>query len=387
MPITVSDIINAESLKNLKLIAGHGGLNGIVKKVGILDYEFINKTEDQFGEGDFVISSFLFAKDDESLFIEAVKGLINDGVTCLAIKDVYYKDLPLETIEYANKRSFPIFLFDNSIFYEDLITDITDMIRIDDRYQLMETKIDNILQKNINKAAIREIASEINKYFRENFVVIYCKEKEIKKDDNIFRLLKKYNDTIDKKYESVFKYKNGILAVISKNKIEKTNIDSMVYCLISDLGINTNDFYVGISKCHENLNEMGVGVNECLYAVNAGESLLQNLTFYNNIGLYKIILPFIDEYWIKDFCESLLLPLQRYDEKYSADFLKTALSYIDSNGNIKDTADSLFQHENTIRYRINKIKEILNMEKNDGFYEQLSTAVKIHKILNKKLEN
>jgi DNA-binding PucR family transcriptional regulator len=42
----------------------------------------------------------------------------------------------------------------------------------------------------------------------------------------------------------------------------------------------------------------------------------------------------------------------------------------------------MFQHGNTIRYRINKIKEILEMENLEGsFNEQLSIAIKIYKVL------
>lgn len=386
MPITVSNLLNIDNLKNMKLITGQDGLNVIIKRVGILDYEFINKTEGQFGEGDFVISSFLFAKDDISLLIGAIKSLIKDGVACLAIKNVYYKDLPYEIVTYANERSFPIFLFNNSIFIEDLITDITDLIRLDGSYQLMEAKIDKILNKDINMNAIRETALEINKYFRENFIVIYFREKKFGKDENIIGMLKRYNNEIKSNFDSVFKYKNGILAIITQKKIEKNSIDSTIYSLISDLGINTNDFYAGISKCHDNLNKLDYGVKECLYAMNAGEILSQSLTYYKDIGLYKVIMPFIDEYWIKDFYESLILPLKSHDGKYSTEFLKTAVSYIDNNGNIKDTAEALFQHENTIRYRINKIKIILNIESND-FYEQLSIAVKIYKILHKEFRN
>lgn len=51
MPITVSNLLNIDNLKNMKLITGQDGLNVIIKRVGILDYEFINKTEGQFGEG------------------------------------------------------------------------------------------------------------------------------------------------------------------------------------------------------------------------------------------------------------------------------------------------------------------------------------------------
>jgi DNA-binding PucR family transcriptional regulator len=59
--------------------------------------------------------------------------------------------------------------------------------------------------------------------------------------------------------------------------------------------------------------------------------------------------------------------------------MKTAIAYIKCEGNTKLTADSLFIHENTVRYRMNKIREKLDPNANDFvFYENLSLAVKIY---------
>lgn len=382
MAITVSDVLKIHGLKNLNLIAGEDGLNGTVKKVGILDYEFLDKTEGQFGEGDFIISSFLFAKDDSDLFINSIKSLIEDRVSCLAIKDVYYKKLPSEIIEYANKKSFPIFIFDNSILYEDIITDITDMIRTDAKHQLIEGKIDNILNNDISKDAIGEIVFEINEDFKESFIIVYCRPKTKEQDKNTLYLLNKYS-SVKNKYNAVFKYKDGLLAIITRNKIDE-NIDNMVYEFLGELSINTEKFHIGISKSHDKLDQFKIGINESLYAMNVGEITSQNITFYNDIGIYKILIPFKDQYWLKDFYQSIIDPLQNYDKESSTDLFETAIIYVGNYGNIKDTADQLFQHENTIRYRIKKIKEILNMEENHSFYEELSIAVKTYKILNSK---
>lgn len=383
MAITVSDVLKIQGLKNLNLIAGEDGLNGTVKKVGILDYEFLDKIEGQFGEGDFIISSFLFAKDDLQLFINSIKSLIEDKVSCLAIKDVYYKELPSEIIEYANEKSFPIFIFDNSILFEDIVTDITDMIRIDAKHQLVEEKIDSILHSDTSKDKIREIAFEINGDFKESFITIYCKKKIDKQGQDIFWILNKYNN-IKNKDETAFKYKDGVMGIITEDKIGKNNIENLVYKFISDLAISSDEFYIGTSKIHRNIDELNIGINESIYALDFGKISSKSITSYNDIGIYKILLPFQDEYWMKDFYESIIHPLQNYDKKASTDMFKTAIIYVENNGNIKDTADELFQHENTIRYRINKIKDILNMEENHSFYEELSIAVKIYKILSNK---
>lgn len=381
MAITVLEVLNIDGLENLNLVAGENGLDGVVKKVGILDYEFLKKVEGQFGEGDFIITSFLFAKDDVNLLIDSIKNLVKDKVTCLAIKNVYYTELPSEIIQYADEKSFPIFIFDNSILYEDMITDITDMIRTDAKNQLIEDKIDRLLHENIGKDKVKEIGLGINKDFKDKFLVIYCSSK--KDDKDFFWRLHRYKHSRNKS-DIAFKYKAGIMGIITRDRIEDNNIDNLVYELLSDLGISSNDFHIGVSKAHGNLDVLDIGVRESLYALSMGKISSKDIVAYDSIGIYKILLPFQDEYWVKDFYQSLIIPLQNYDKKNSSEMFKTAIIYIENGGNIKAASEKLFQHENTIRYRINKIKEILNIKDNQSFNEELSLAIKIYKILKNK---
>lgn len=382
MPITVSEAVKLDTLKDSRLIAGKYGLYNAIEKVGILEYEIIDKIEGQFGRGDFVISSLFFARDDAELLFEAVKSLVKDGVSALGIKNIYYDELPDEIIGYANEKSFPIFIFDNNIFFEDIITDITDAIRDKDNYELLETKVDSIINNKISRMMVRELALEINSSFKENFTAAYCKEKKYKNDGNIIRLLERVKRNKAKNiYSSIFKYRDGILIIYTYENLEESSAVQNLQKLIEDIGIDKDRYFIGISSSYLNLNELDKGLNESFYAAKTCEIFENSTTFFKDIGIFKILLPFIDEVWINDFYKEIINPLKSYDEKYNTQIFNTAVKYIENEGNVKKTSQALFQHDNTIRYRINKMKEILGMENLDGsFYEQLSIAVKIYKI-------
>lgn len=179
MSITISEALKLDNLKEFRIVAGEWGLDNKIEKIGILEYETVYKLKGNFGKGDFVISSFFFARNDVNLLIESIHSLMEERVSGLAIKNIYYKELPMEVIEYANEKSFPIFIFDNTVFFEDIITDIMDAIRDNDNFELLETKIDIIIKNNISKTMIRELALEVNSSFKEKFIVAYCKEKNI----------------------------------------------------------------------------------------------------------------------------------------------------------------------------------------------------------------
>lgn len=57
--------------------------------------------------------------------------------------------------------------------------------------------------------------------------------------------------------------------------------------------------------------------------------------------------------------------LHEYDIKNNTDLLKTVATYLICERNAVQTADLLFVHRNTIQYRINRIKELTNIDLED----------------------
>lgn len=389
MSITVLEATKLETFKNFRLVAGHRGLDNIVEKIGILDWEFITKLEGhfiegEFAKGEFVLSSLLFAKDKPDLVIEAVKYLVESQVSGLAIKNIYYNDLPIEVINYANEKSIPIFIFDNSVYFEDIITQTMDKIRSINNYELLETKVDLLIKMNLNKALIRDIAFEINSSFKECIFVLYIKEKKFIEDNNIILIIERLKrNKITSLYDSVLKYGNGILIISTFEKLEEKDYKNKVNYLLKTIGIYNKEYYIGISNLHKSLSELGNGINESIFAQRTGEVSSNSFNYFSDIGVYSILMPYMNDTWVRNFHNRIIMPIKSYDEKYNGELFNTAIKYIENDGKINETASELFLHKNTIRYRINKIKELLNMNDCEGsFHEQLSIAIKLYKIYN-----
>jgi DNA-binding PucR family transcriptional regulator len=58
------------------------------------------------------------------------------------------------------------------------------------------------------------------------------------------------------------------------------------------------------------------------------------------------------------FASELLRPLLEHDGDAAGDLVKTLRAYLTSGGHIRATASDLGVHENTVRYRLGKIKTI-----------------------------
>ena len=75
--------------------------------------------------------------------------------------------------------------------------------------------------------------------------------------------------------------------------------------------------------------------------------------------------------------------LLAFDEKNHASLVETLEVYLDNDKNIGISANQLFLHRNTLKYRINKAQSLLNLDlENANICFQLRLAFKIRKFLN-----
>ncbi|WP_409305096.1 GAF domain-containing protein [Peribacillus sp. SCS-155] len=85
---------------------------------------------------------------------------------------------------------------------------------------------------------------------------------------------------------------------------------------------------------------------------------------------------------LHNFVEDILGGLIRYDENNGTELLPTLIAFFDNGQKMKETAEACFVHLNTIKYRMQTIKKILETESISGEYGfQLMLAVYIHKFL------
>ena len=61
---------------------------------------------------------------------------------------------------------------------------------------------------------------------------------------------------------------------------------------------------------------------------------------------------------LERFYEETVAPLSAYDEQYETDLVTTIEAYLENDGNVTPTAEQLFTHRHTVRYRLERVKEL-----------------------------
>jgi DNA-binding PucR family transcriptional regulator len=100
--------------------------------------------------------------------------------------------------------------------------------------------------------------------------------------------------------------------------------------------------------------------NEARLAVNVGEAEGRELLAFEDTGAYRLLLPAMSEDpgELERFYAETIAPLVAYDEQYETELVMTIETYLGNDGNVAATAKQLFTHRHTIRYRLERARDL-----------------------------
>jgi sugar diacid utilization regulator len=156
--------------------------------------------------------------------------------------------------------------------------------------------------------------------------------------------------------------------------------------VLHELEANLPAFVVTVARSRHTLEPADVhrAGAEALLAANVAEARgLPELSF-EETGAYRLLLPAMaeDPGELQGFYEETVAKLAAYDEQYETELVRTLETFLDADGNVAKTSEKLFTHRHTIRYRLERVKELtdLDVASTDG-RERLSLGLKAMRVL------
>jgi sugar diacid utilization regulator len=124
---------------------------------------------------------------------------------------------------------------------------------------------------------------------------------------------------------------------------------------------------------------------EALLAANVAEGDAERpVLAFEESGAYRLLLSAMSEdpAELQRFYAETVEPLVAYDEQYETGLVQTVEAFLEADGNVAGTAQRLFTHRHTIRYRLERVRELsgLDMSSSDG-REKLSLGLKAMRVL------
>ncbi len=146
-----------------------------------------------------------------------------------------------------------------------------------------------------------------------------------------------------------------------------------------------HSFAVGRSRVSTDPGDLHRAASEALLAANVAEGDEERpVLAFDDTGAYRLLLPAMaeDPEELQRFYAETVEPLVAYDEQYETGLVDTVVAFLDADGNVAGTAARMFTHRHTIRYRLERVKELsgLDVGSTDG-REKLSLGLKAMRVL------
>lgn len=380
--LRVVDLLSLPQFETFQLISDADGLNNMVSGTGILEWETPQEIDKDFCQNDFVITTLYMSRNNVENANEGLKALIKKRVAAIAIKSVYFDTCSQEVIELANIYRIPIFIYKDT-YMEDLIYTIKSAIFSNNANTVSLDYLKFLMESSDEK--IVSMARKLNPLFYDNLICFCC----IPAAPDFSPALDSALDSYRKELAGGYPYTEPCDSFIRCGKcilIIRTTLaqieesDTCVQEIEHSFGIDTTRFRIGISRAKDNLSAIREAIDESIAAAMSAISDNERYKRFEELGIDTLIIPNLNNKAFLEFYERTHARLADYDAGHSSNLMETLLCYIESEGNVGLTAKKLFQHGNTIRYKLDKIKTLLGISASPDAYVQLYLFAKMHKL-------
>ncbi|MCD8330132.1 MAG: helix-turn-helix domain-containing protein [Lachnospiraceae bacterium] len=362
--LLVEELRELPIFENFRLIAGEKGLKRAVVSTTTLEYEnFVNGYQ-AFHQGDLILPSF------EALF--------DRGVAAIAVKTSFYHELPEEAVRFAEEKSLPLFLFGEDIYTENIIMAVGDVLEKKKSYQYYEQTLDRFLHPFSTKDVV-DYARKFSDFAYGRYFIACLSPKDPSLDvENVFNRIS-YR-TKEFKFEQQIrwiKYQNRMVLLYNFPAERKIDIFRAVAEQMQRIPERMEKYYCGVSELHTELLCFDIALNQALTACSVAALQDREFVRYEDVGIYQYLLPLLMDNTVMEQYHHTIHVLQKYDEQYHSDLFHTLRVFAKNQGKISATAEELFQHVNTVRYRLKRAQELLQT---DRFYETVFLIMGLYEL-------
>jgi PucR family transcriptional regulator, purine catabolism regulatory protein len=176
---------------------------------------------------------------------------------------------------------------------------------------------------------------------------------------------------------------DSLILLITEKQVSQQNMETTIRALVAFLKKQTKNalFLAGISYQNSNILEAGVAKEEARSALRLS-SREEPITLFSDLGMLGIFFNDKNEQAIKKMIRDQLGVLYENLDRNKLELIETLYHFLEQGGNLDQTAESLALSKSGLRYRLNKITDLLDRDLRDPQRQfQLMLALKAFKIV------
>jgi len=147
-------------------------------------------------------------------------------------------------------------------------------------------------------------------------------------------------------------------------------------------------FLIGIGQQYQEIKSLYKSFSEANEMIRLMQHMNEKneVSHFEDYSVYHLLDSNISSSELEDFFQKCLGKIYEHDKLHTTSYISTLENYFNNNQNVSETSKAMYLHRNTLIYRIEKIKEILNTDlKNSEELLRIQIALKIFRILNKNM--
>lgn len=379
MNISLLQIINTPLFENVKILSGREGLDRIVKRASVFDAPFQEDVleKDILAPGDFFITSLLQFHPGSEELMQVLQLLVKGNCSGLCVMMEERAELfSKEMLNFCEKKQFPLICMQKDISYAEVLGVINQCILEEQTNVLNQLKLDKILASRTLPQERMKILLSINPGIREYVQAIYIRD-EGRKNSR-----RKLSGEGWAAFDIFIPSDNYDICILSADSMKELEQHRSVVC---EQLLKHHDRRLGIGRPYARYRVERT-ILEAGDALNMAQTSDRSLQIYDPLSPQQLLLPIRGSREMQEFYDEFCREVaEKTTEEGMKDILLTTRAYVQCNGDFKKTAEKLKQHENTIRYRMNRLRNYLDVEEQPLlFHEIISLAVRIESMLEVK---
>ena len=367
MSVTLSKILQLPVFQGAAIVAGESGQGNKVNGIAMLEAP---DSIQWILENDLVLTNAYFLNSATDKIEDILHLLSEKGCAGMAIKfKRYMSSAPDIMLKLGDRLSFPIVSLPYDAVPTEMIKNVVYEI-IQDAFPKSEasfkdTFIKELLFSDFDRDAVARKAQIVG-WARDYCPVVLLIWPHDKRRLSEIHDICLQNDSDS--CNSYLMHDNYIITVVdstkSENRLElasevaqKLKWDILCMC-------NYNDFHIGIGRCCDDLANLSNSYYEAKTAMEIsyfnGDTKI--ICKFEELGIGRILFDIKNRTELKLFYDETVGRIVKFDNEHKTEYFKTIETFMDKGCSIKHTAEVMYVHSNTIRYRLDKVRELIGID-------------------------
>lgn len=362
MGLTIEDMLTISKDKyEMQLIGGSKGWSNSISWILLVEDRLILKN---FKGRDLAVTTGMGFDTPEKL-TALVEGLVEVHASGLIINiGPYISEIPDSVIAYCNDNDFPLLTVPWNTTLYDMIKDLSLRVLLQ---SVADEQISNALIHAIEDPTAKNLyEKDLLPYFDVDgsFQMVLMSTGDLDVMDTVERRridyqLRIYLENIT--HNGHFFYYDSCFALVL-NDVTPHQASEILHGFVKRTmrKMPQKKIAVGVGSLVTDISNLSLSYRRARVAVDSALRSGKELLFFDEMGIYRLLGMVSDQKLIKEMGEDTLLPILEHDREHGTNYVETLKHYLLSNGSIQSVSEATFTHRNTVIYRLNNIKKLLD---------------------------